>query len=82
MENNNNNNSNQQLQVVAVHMDGSDITQYQLSDGRIVGETEIVELARQKSISNLIVAQREGTEYVRSIPDGDPDNNLQNLPRF
>lgn len=76
------NNNNQQLQIVAVHMEGSDITQYQLSDGRIVGETEIVNLANQKLVSNVIVSSRDGEEYVRSIPDGDPSNNLQNLPRF
>lgn len=84
--NNNENNNQPQDQggktIVAVRMNGSDVSQYKLSDGTIVDEQAAVLMVRNDEIQNCIVSNRNDVEYIRSLPDGDPNNNLQNLPRF
>lgn len=83
--NNNQNNSNTKeggKTIVAVRMDGSDVEMYKLSDGTIVDEQRAVLMVRNGEIENCIVSNRNDIEYIRSMPDGDPNNNLQNLPRF
>ena len=66
-------------QIVAVVRQSGKISGYQLSDGRVVDKTEGVELAKQGWIEGVGVAQRSGTEYLKSLPDVDADNNLANL---
>lgn len=56
------------------------ITGYQLSNGDIVNKQEGINLARQGEIKGVGVASRNGNEYLKSLPDGDEDNNLSNLP--
>lgn len=48
------------------------ISGYQLSDG--------VALAKQGGIRGVAIASRNGSEYLRSIPDGKESNNLGDLP--
>ena len=47
------------------------ISGYQLSDGT---------LAKQGGIRGVAIASRNGSEYLRSIPDGKESNNLGDLP--
>lgn len=56
------------------------VTGYQLSDGRILNKEEGVELTKQGGIKGVGVATRNGSEYLKSLPDETEDNNLDNLP--
>lgn len=67
-------------QIVALVKDGGKVSGYKLSDGRVVTRDEGVELARQGEIRGVGVAVNQGTEYLKSLPDGSEDNNLSSLP--
>ncbi|HAN44875.1 MAG TPA: DUF3892 domain-containing protein [Ruminococcaceae bacterium] len=56
------------------------ITGYELSDGRTVDMQQAVALAKNGEIKGVGVATRNGSEYLRTLPDGREDNNLGNLP--
>ena len=56
------------------------ITGYQLSDGTVLTKTEGVALAKQGGIRGVAIASRNGSEYLRSLPDGSESNNLGDLP--
>ena len=56
------------------------ISGYELSDGRVLSKDEGVALAKQGGIRGVAIASRNGSEYLRSLPDGDESNNLGDLP--
>lgn len=56
------------------------ISGYELSDGRVLNKTEGVALAKQGGIRGVAIASRNGSEYLRSLPDGNEANNLSDLP--
>ena len=56
------------------------ISGYQLSDGTVLSKTEGVALAKQGGIRGVAIASRNGSEYLRSLPDGAASNNLGDLP--
>ena len=56
------------------------ITGYELSDGRVLSKREGVALAKQGGIRGVAIASRNGSEYLRSLPDGDETNNRGDLP--
>lgn len=56
------------------------ISGYQLSDGTVLSKTEGVALAKQGGIRGVAIASRNGSEYLRSLPDGSESNNLGDLP--
>lgn len=56
------------------------ITGYQLSDGSVLSKSEGVALAKQGGIRGVAIASRNGSEYLRSLPDGSQTNNLGDLP--
>ena len=45
-----------------------------------MSKEEGVELAKQGGIQGVGVAVRNGTEYLKSLPDESEGNNLDNLP--
>lgn len=53
---------------------------YKLSNGETVSKEQGVALAKTGDISGVAVAVRNGSEYLRSLPDGQEQNNLGNLP--
>lgn len=53
---------------------------YQLSDGSVLSKQEGVALAKQGGIRGVAIASRNGSEYLRSLPDGDETSNLGDLP--
>ena len=67
-------------QITAVVKGSGRITGYQLSDGRVLNKEEGIQLAKQGGIRGVGVATRNGTEYLKSLPDEDEGNNLGNLP--
>ena len=67
-------------QIVALVKDDGLVIGYQLADGRVLSKEEGVELAKQGGIQGVGVAVRNGTEYLKSLPDESESNNLDNLP--
>lgn len=66
--------------IVALQKKSGKITGYQLSDGQILDKKQAIVLARQGDIRGVGIAQRSGNEYLKSLPDGEENNNLSNLP--
>lgn len=61
--------------------DKGEITAYHLDNGDTVMKDEAVNLAKQGAIKGVSVAiSKKGEEFLRSLPDGDKSNNLDNLP--
>ena len=56
------------------------ISGYQLSDGTVLSKADGVALAKQGGIRGVAIASRNGSGYLRSIPDGKESNNLGDLP--
>ena len=67
-------------EIVGLVKSSGRVTGYQLSDGSTVSKQEGVELARQGDITGVGIAHRKDTEYLKSLPDGSENNNLNNLP--
>lgn len=67
-------------EIVGLVKEKGRISGYQLSDGKILSKQEGVNLAKQGQIKGVGVASRNGTQYLKSIPDGTENNNLGNLP--
>lgn len=70
--------------VVAVRKNGDgDIVDLKLSSGEVVDYLEAQQLAKEGQLENVNVFRgRDGDEHLRSNADGDPTNNLDNLPGF
>jgi len=66
--------------ITALKKHGGRVTGYQLADGRILDKHEAVALAKQGGIAGVGIAHRNGSEYLKSIPDGSENNNLSSLP--
>lgn len=67
-------------QITALVKDGGHVTGYQLADGSVLDKPEAVELAKQGGIAGVGIANRNGNEYLKSLPDDTEGNNLSNLP--
>lgn len=67
-------------EIVGLVKSSGRVTGYQLSDGSTVSKQEGVELARQGDIKGVGIAHRKDTEYLKSLPNGSENNNLNNLP--
>ena len=67
-------------QIVCLVKKGGRITGYQLSDNSIVEKQPAVNMAKQGQIAGVGIAHRGDTKYLKSIPDGNENNNLGNLP--
>ncbi len=66
--------------IVGLVKEGGRITGYQLSDNSIVEKQQAVDMAKQGQITNVGIAHRGDTEYLKSIPNGNENDNLGNLP--
>ena len=66
--------------IVGLVKEGGRIKGYQLSDETFVSKPEAVSMAKQGQIAGVGIAHRGDTEYLKSIPDGNENNNLSNLP--
>lgn len=67
-------------EIVALTKSDGVISGYKLSSGKLVSKEEGVALARQGGIKGVGIARRDGTEYLKSLPDQAENNNLGNLP--
>ncbi|MBM6619328.1 DUF3892 domain-containing protein [Bacillus suaedaesalsae] len=70
--------------VVAVQRNGDgDITMFKTSSGRVLTYQEaLAEVSNHKLEGMNTFAGRDGEMYIRSNADGDPSNNLDQLPTF
>lgn len=66
--------------IVGLVKSSGKVTGYQLSDGSTVSKQEGVTLAKEGEINGVGIAHRQGTEYLKTLPDGKESNNLTNLP--
>ena len=66
--------------IVGLVKESGRITGYQLSDKSFVSKSEAVSLAKQGQIAGVGIAHRGDTEYLKSIPNGNENDNLGNLP--
>ena len=66
--------------ITGLVKEGGRITGYQLSDNTIVEKQQAVNMAKQGQIAGVGIAHRGDTQYLKSIPDGNENNNLGNLP--
>lgn len=66
--------------IVGLIKEGGRITGYKLSDETFVSKPEAVSMAKQGQISGVGIAHRGDTEYLKSIPNGNENDNLGNLP--
>ena len=66
--------------IVGLVKEGGRITGYKLSDETFDSKPEAVSMAKQGQIAGVGIAHRRDTEYLKSIPGGSENNNLENLP--
>lgn len=71
---------NDAKEIVGLVKSSGRVTGYQLSDGSTVSKQEGVDLAKEGEIKGVGIAHRKDTEYLKSLPDGTENNNLNNLP--
>lgn len=67
-------------QITALVKDSGKVVGYQLSSGQTLGKDDAVALARQGGIQGVGISERNGNEYLKSVPDGTESNNLSHLP--
>lgn len=66
--------------IVGLVKSSGRVTGYQLSDGSTVSKEDGVEMAKNGDIKGVGIAHRKDNEYLKSLPDGEEGNNLNNLP--
>ncbi|GHU83690.1 hypothetical protein FACS189415_6510 [Bacteroidia bacterium] len=67
-------------QITALTKRGGRITGYQLSNGKVISKEEGVQLARQGGILGVGISKRNGSEYLKALPNNSDNNNLSSLP--
>lgn len=60
---------------------GGEVVGYELSSGRHISVHQAVEMAKKNQLQHVGVStSKDGSEYIRSLADGNEGNNLGNLP--
>ncbi|EJW17460.1 DUF3892 domain-containing protein [Paenibacillus alvei] len=74
----------QRESFVAVQKNGDgDLTAFQTSAGRILNYEQALQAVQNGEIAGVNAFKgRDGGTYIRGDADGDPSNNLDNLPSF
>lgn len=66
--------------IVGLVRESGKITGYKLSDESIVSKSDAVQMAKQGKIAGVGIAHLGDTEYLKSIPNQNENDNLGNLP--
>ncbi|MBQ2316288.1 MAG: DUF3892 domain-containing protein [Clostridia bacterium] len=66
--------------IVGLVRESGKITGYKLSDESVVSKSDAVQMAKQGKIAGVGIAHRGDTEYLKSIPNQNENDNLGNLP--
>jgi hypothetical protein len=67
-------------EITALVKESGHVTGYQLEDGTVLDKPDAVELAKQGGITGVGISNRNGNEYLKSLPDDTESNNLSSLP--
>ena len=67
-------------EIVGLVKSSGKISGYQLSEGSTVSKEEGVSMAKAGEIQGVGIAHRKDSEYLKSLPDDNENNNLGNLP--
>lgn len=67
-------------EIVGLVKSSGKISGYQFSDGSTVSKEEGVSMAKAGEIQGVGIAHRKDSEYLKSLPDDNENNNLGNLP--
>ena len=60
-----------------------DLTAFQTNSGRVMNYQEALQAVQNGEIAGVNAFKgRDGDTYIRGDADGDPTNNLDNLPMF
>ena len=72
------------MKIIAVQKDeNGTIQQYKLVNGSIIDVNQAIQMVNNKEIENCnVFTTKNGSQAIRSNNDGDPSNNLDNLPTF
>lgn len=82
ISNNMDNSALEQVQAVRKNGDG-DIVELKFASGKVVDYKTAQQMVQNKEIANLnLFKGKDGDVHLRSNADGDPTNNLDNLPLF
>lgn len=75
---------NERERFTAAQRNGDgDLTQFQTSTGRVLDYQQALQEVQAGSIAGVNVFKgRDGELYIRGDADGDPTNNLDQLPQF
>ncbi|UOQ44500.1 DUF3892 domain-containing protein [Halobacillus salinarum] len=70
--------------IIAVRKNGQgSIVEMKLSSGEVVDYKQAQQMAREGALDHVnLFRGKDGEEHLRSDPDGDVSNNLDNLPSF
>ncbi|AVF31831.1 hypothetical protein ERICIV_02944 [Paenibacillus larvae subsp. larvae] len=70
--------------IVAVQKNGDgDLTAFKTSTGRVLDYSQALAEVQNGNIAGVNAFKgRDGETYLRGDADGDPTNNLDNLPMF
>ena len=66
--------------IVGLVKESGKITGYKLSDDTVVSKQDGVNMAKRGQISDVGIAHRGDTEYLKSVPNGSENDNIGNLP--
>lgn len=60
---------------------GGEVVGYELESGKQISVSQAIEMAKSNRLKHVGVStSKDGSEYIRSLADGDESNNLGNLP--
>ncbi len=72
-----------QFEIVAVKRDSKGkLTDFKLNNGQELNYQEAIEMVDENQIKGVNIIHRKDKQILRSIPDGSPGNNFDNLPIF
>lgn len=76
--------ADQRESFVAVQKNGDgDLVQFKTSSGRVLDYSQALQEVQNGKIAGVNAFKgRDGETYIRGDADGDPTNNLDNLPTF
>lgn len=68
-------------QITKLIKSGGEVVGYELESGLHVSVQQAIDMAKQNALKHVGVStSKDGSEYIRSLADGDESNNLGNLP--
>lgn len=67
-------------EITKIIKHGNTVIGYEIASEFSVTKEEAITLAKEGKIRNVGIAHRNGEQYLKSLPDGDWNNNLSSLP--